>query len=108
MAETRVHAITLKPCPRLQGLVEALRRLIQVQARGGLIMQIERESSVVELRAHPASAAKSSGKLHLFDRFGGQSLAGFIVLGECLEQLLVAEEFLQHLRRDLDEVAFRR
>ena len=39
------------------------------------------------------------------DGLGGEHLAGLVVLGEGLEQLLVAEELFQHLRRHLDEVA---
>ena len=69
-------------------------------------MEIERERGVVNLLAHPVGAAKGTGAFHLADDVGGERLAGLVVPGEGLEQLLVAEKLLQHLRRDLDEVAF--
>ena len=78
---------------------------VEVEAGGVLVVQIERERGVVELRAHPVGAAKGSGQLHLLDGFGGKRFAGLVVLCEGLQQLLVAEELFQHLRRDLDEVA---
>ena len=79
---------------------------VEVEARGVLVVQVERERGVVELRAHPVGAAKGAGQLHLPDGLGGQHFAGLIVLREGLQQLFVAEELFQHLRRHLDEVAF--
>ena len=78
---------------------------VEVEAGGVLIVQVERERGVVELRTHPVGAAEGSGQLHLLDGLGGKRLAGLIVLCEGLEQLLVAEELFQHLRGHLDEIA---
>ena len=87
-------------------MVEPLGDAVEVEAGGVLVVQIEREGGVVELRAHPVGAAKGSGQLHFFDGFGGQHFAGLVVLGEGLQQLFVAEEFFEHLRGNFDEVAF--
>ena len=73
---------------------------------GVLVVEIERERGVVELRAHPVGAAKGAGELHLLDDFRGEDFAGLIVPGEGLQQLFVAEELFKHLRGHFDEVAF--
>ena len=79
---------------------------LEFEAGGILIVQIERERGVVELRTHPVGAAEGSGQFHLPDGLRGKRLAGLIVPGECLQQLLVAEKLFQHLRGHFDEVAF--
>ncbi len=79
--------------------------VVEVEAGGILIVQVERECCVVKLRAHPVGAAKGTGELHLPDDLGRQHFAGLVVLREGLEQLFVAEELFEHLRRHFDEVA---
>ncbi len=97
------------PSSQVQGwrlCVERLGDGVEVEAGGVLVVEIERERGVVELGADPVGAAKCAGELHFLDGFGGEHFAGLIVLREGLEELFVAEELFEHLRGDLDEVAF--
>ena len=80
--------------------------MIEIDRFGIAVVQIERERGVVNLLAHAVGAAKGAGALHLADDVGGQRLAGLVMPGERLQQFLVAEKLLQHLRGDFDEVAF--
>src|SRR5579859_6247042 len=106
MAEAGIHAIPFEPGPGLERFIELLRNAVEIDAGRILIVEVERKRGVVKLRSHPAGAAEGAGALEIADDFRGQHFAGLIVPREVLQQLFIAEEFLEHLRWDFDEIAF--
>src|SRR6202012_793056 len=71
-------------------------------------MHIERVIRIEELRAYPVRAAKSASLIHGRHQIRRNRLTGLVVAPEALQQLRIAEEIFQHLRRHLDKIAFRR
>ena len=72
-------------------------------------MGIERKASCRTAASRTQSAAaKGPGAIHAQHQLRGDRLAGLKVMRKSRQQRRVAEELLQHLRRHLDEVSFRR
>src|SRR5579863_9192589 len=106
MAEAGIHPIAIEPRPGLQLLVETLRDFIEIELRWILVVKIQRESCVVKLGTNPIRTTKGTRALHFPNSPSGQDLSGLVMLRECLEQLFVPEELLEHLRGHFDEIAF--
>src|SRR5579863_3614028 len=98
VAEARVHAVPIDPHPGLEAVIEVPDNEVEIDGLGVLVVKVKRERCVVELGAHAVGAPERAGALQVSDDFDGKHGASLVMAREGLQDLLVAEEFLEHLR----------